>query len=177
MRRFLFAALTFASLCCFTGCSEKGVNGETGDYTFISSHLSFNFHLEGDVASMVEVVPSCTIAADKGNVSSSSDGTKHNVFVSNINCPAKFNVVYTLKPKSTISIDENKSYTFKSKYDYSVTRNFSDNSHVVTETGTSSEMSGSVKGKDIGKFFEINQVNEFGFTFTVDGFIDDESEE
>ena len=176
MKRFLFTALTFASLC-FAGCSDNGINGEKGDYEFKSSHLSFNFNLEGDVASMVEVVPSSTITADKGTVSSSSDGTKHNVFVSNINCPAKFDLIFTLKPKSNITIEENKNYTYSSTYDYTVTRNFSDDSHLVSETAKSTEMSGTIRGKDIAKFFEINEKNVFSFSFSADGFIDDTTED
>ena len=135
MKKFLFAALAFASLA-FVGCSDdKGVVNKES-YSFVSSHLSFNFTLEGDIADLVEVIPSTTLPTTDGTPSGSSEGSKNTLFISNIKCPAEFDVVFMLKPKKSVTIDQSKNYTYEASYDYSVTRNFDDNTHIVGSTGS-----------------------------------------
>lgn len=93
MKKFIFSVFALCALA-FASCS-KDDNGpkEQGGYNFKNSHLSFEYNLTGDVASLVEVLPSTTLPTDAGTASVSSDGTKHSIFISNIKCPAEFEVV------------------------------------------------------------------------------------
>ena len=176
MKKFLFAALAFASLV-FVGCSDdKGVENKES-YSFVSSHLSFNFNVKGDLAELVDVVSTTTLPATDGTPSSSSEGTKHTLFISNIKCPAEFDVTFTLKPKNTAVIDESKKYSYEASYDFTLTRNFSDNTHIVGSTGSSDPMSGTVSGKDALKFFELYGKNTFSFKLTHDGYVDETEED
>ena len=177
MKKFLFAALAFASLA-FVGCSDnKGVVNKDS-YSFVSSHLQFDFNLDGELAKFVDVVPTTTLPTSQGLANTSAEGKRHTIFISNIKCPAKFDVVYILKPKKSVVADENTSYDYKTNYSFTVTRNFSDNTHIVGEEFTSSDITGSIKGKDIAKFIEVNSDMVFTFHLTHDGYIDDtESEE
>ncbi len=176
MKKFIFAAFTLCALA-FAGCSkDDDGTKEQGGYKFKNAHLSFEYNLTGDVASMVEVIPSTTLPTDAGTASVSSDGTKHSIFISNIKCPAEFEVVYTLLPKRTANIEENKNYSFNAKYTYLVTRNFDDNSHVEGDSGGET-LSGVMPGKNAAEFFEINGIQTFKFKLSADGFLEEIFEE
>ena len=109
MKKILFSAFAFVALA-FASCSESGGVVEKGDYSFSGSHLLFEYSLVGDFADMVEVIPSTTLPSTSGTATPSSDGTKHSLFISNIKCPAKFDVVYIFKPKKSAVVEENKNY-------------------------------------------------------------------
>ncbi len=176
MKKFIFSAFALCTLA-FASCS-KDDNGpkEQGGYNFKNSHLSFEYNLTGDVASLVEVIPSTTLPTDAGMASVSSDGTKHSIFISNIKCPAEFEVVYTLIPKRTANIEENKNYSYKADYTFLVVRNFDDDSHVNGDSG-SETLTGVMPGKSAAEFFEINGTQTFKFKLSADGFLEEISEE
>ena len=174
MKKFLFSAFAFVALA-FASCSESGGVVEKGDYTFSGSHLLFEYNLVGDFANMVEVIPSTTLPSTDGTATPSSDGTKHSLFISNIKCPAKFDVVYIFKPKKSAVVEENKNYEYTANYNFSITRNFSDNTHVTGDTG-SETLTGVIPGKQMSSFFEKFGTQTFSFTLSADGFLHIEEE-
>ncbi len=177
MKRFLFAALAFMSLS-FAACSDDngGPAEGGGDYNFVNSHLSFEYNMSGDVAALVDVVPSTTLPASQGSASVSSSGNKHTIFISNIKCPAEFDVVYTLKPKDGITIEENKNYEYSADYNYVITRNFDDNSHIEGDSG-GEKLTGVIPGKQAEDFFKMYGVQKFSFKLSVDGYLEEINEE
>ena len=175
MRKFIFSALAFVALA-FASCSESGGVVEKEDYAFENSHLLFEYNLVGDFANMVEVIPSTTLPTTSGTATASSDGTKHSLFISNIKCPAKFDVVYIFKPKKSAVVEENKNYEYTANYNFSITRNFSDNTHVTGDTG-SETLTGVIPGKEMKSFFEKYGTQTFSFTLSADGFLQVEEEE
>ncbi|MBR5492991.1 MAG: hypothetical protein IKV77_07680 [Alistipes sp.] len=174
MKKILFSAFAFVALA-FASCSESGGVVEKGDYTFSGSHLLFEYNLVGDFANMVEVIPSTTLPSTDGTATPSSDGTKHSLFISNIKCPAKFDVVYIFKPKKSAVVEENKNYEYTANYNFSITRNFSDNTHVTGDTG-SETLTGVIPGKEMKSFFEKYGTQTFSFTLSADGFLHIEEE-
>jgi hypothetical protein len=174
MKKILFSAFAFVALA-FASCSESGGVVEKGDYTFSGSHLLFEYSLVGDFANMVEVIPSTTLPSTSGTATPSSDGTKHSLFISNIKCPAKFDVVYIFKPKKSAVVEENKNYEYTANYNFSITRNFSDNTHVLGDTG-SETLTGVIPGKEMNSFFEKYGTQTFSFTLSADGFLHVEEE-
>ena len=125
---------------------------------------------------MVEVIPSTTLPTTNGTATSSSDGTKHTIFISNIKCPAKFDVVYIIKPKKSAVVEENKNYEYTANYNYTITRNFSDSSHVEGDTDGET-LTGVIQGKEMNNFFEKYGTQTFSFTLSADGFLQVEEEE
>lgn len=178
MRKFLFTALAFVSLG-LASCSDKIDNGssETPDYEYVNSHLNFVYDLQGDVASMVDVVPTTNLPASQGTLSSSKEGTKYVVSLSNIKCPNTFNITCTLKPKSNVTIEENKTYSFKLDCSFSVIRNFTDGSHITASSESSPTLTGSFSGKDAAEFFEKNSTWVYEFGMSSDGFYEEISED
>ncbi len=176
MKKFLYTALAFCSLA-LASCTDPGGITEKENYDFESVHLNFNYNIGGDLASMVEVSATTTLPEGQGKATLSSENGKHTLFVSNVKCPVTFDVIYTLSPKSGISVEENKSYTYSASYDYVVIRNFSDNSHIDGSSDSWDGGSGSVKGKNLENFFNINKTSKFTFTLTHDGYVDDTPEE
>ncbi len=174
MKKILFSAFAFVALA-FASCSESGGVVEKGDYTFESSRLMFEYNLVGDFANMVEVIPSTTLPTTNGSSASSSDGTKHALVVSNIKCPAKFDVVYIFKPKKSAVVDESKNYEYTANYNFTITRNFSDNSYVIGDTGGET-LTGVIPGKEMKSFFEKYGTQTFSFTLSADGFLHIEEE-
>ena len=174
MKKILFSAFAFVALA-FASCSESGGVVEKGDYTFESSRLMFEYNLVGDFANMVEVIPSTTLPTTNGSSASSSDGTKHALVVSNIKCPAKFDVVYIFKPKKSAVVEENKNYEYTANYNFTITRNFSDNTYVIGDTG-SETLTGVIPGKEMKSFFEKYGTQTFSFTLSADGFLHIEEE-
>ena len=171
MKKYLFAALAFASLA-FAGCDNPGGIVEKEDYKFENSHMLFNFNIGGELAKFIEVEGVTTLPASQGKATFSSDGTKHSMFISNIDCPAEFDIVFTLSPKSGLSVESSTKYNYTASYDYVVTRNFDDGSHIEGSKDQSDEMTGTVVGKNIENFFNIYKTNKFSFKITVDGFVD-----
>ena len=110
MKRFLFAALTFASLCCFTGCGDKNEidygQTETPDYVFVDSHMTFTYNLQGAVSEMVKVNVTSTLPASKGKTTVTNEGSKYTVSISNIQCPTEFDLKFQLVPKENLSLDD-----------------------------------------------------------------------
>ena len=175
MKKFIFSAFAFVALA-FASCSESGGVVEKEDYAFKNSHLSFEYNLVGDFANMVEVIPSTTLPTANGTATASSDGTKHSLFISNIKCPAKLDVVYIFKPKKTAVIEESKKYEYTANYNFAITRNFSDNTHVTADTGGET-LTGVIPGKEMSSFFEKYGTQTFSFTLSADGFLQVEEEE
>lgn len=176
MRKFIFAALAFAALS-FVSCSDdNGGTSSSGDAEFVNSHLNFEYNLTGDVASLVDVVPSTTLPASSGTASVSSDGTKHTIFISNIKCPVEFDVIYTLKPKNNIVIDDSKNYSYEANYSFVVTRNFTDGSHIPGSSG-GEKLTGVVPGKNAEDFFAANGKQIFKFKLSTDGYVEEIDEE
>lgn len=179
MKRFLFAALAFMSLS-FAACSDDNggpAGGETPDYEFLNSHMTFVYDLSGDLASMVNVAGSTTLPSSQGTMNNSTDGTKHIMTISNIKCPARFDIVYNLTPKGNIAIDDNTVYSYNLSCSYSIVRSFSDGSNVPASAESAPVISGYVMGKDLEAFFKNNQTHTYQFQLSNDGYYEDIDEE
>lgn len=174
MKKFLFTALTFFSLA-FAGCSESTEVEPKPDYEFEGSTLVFNYTVTGSIAKYIEVIPSTTLPADAGTANISSDGNKHTISIPKIKCPAKFDVVYLFKPKSAGSIEDDEEYTLTTSYDFAITRQFSDGSHVDGGSG-SETFSITFEGKDSAQFFEELGTSTFSFKLSSDGYLEPETE-
>lgn len=178
MRKILFSILAFVSLV-FVSCNSNGgpTGSETPDYEFIGSHMTFVYNLSGDLASMVKVASSTTLPATQATINHSTEGTKHIVTLSNIKCPAKFDIVYQLTPKDGISIDANQNYSYNLESSFSIIRSFSDGSHIPANSESAPVISGYVMGKDLETFFKNNQTHTYKLNLSTDGFYEDPSEE
>lgn len=178
MKKFIFSAFALCALA-FASCSDdnKGINGETPNYEFTGSHMTFVYNLSGDLASMVKVASSTTLPATQATINHSTEGTKHIVTLSNIKCPAKFDIVYQITPKDGISIDANQNYSYNLESSFSIIRSFSDGSHIPASSESAPVISGYVMGKDLETFFKNNQTHTYKLNLSPDGFYEDPSEE
>ena len=177
MKRFLFAALTFASLCCFTGCGDKNEidygQTETPDYVFVDSHMTFTYNLQGAVSEMVKVNVTSTLPASKGKTTVTNEGSKYTVSISNIQCPTEFDLKFQLVPKENLSLDANTVYDYKLDCGFTIVRNLSDGRYILANSETAPSMSGTFLGSKAEEFLKMNGTQTFTFGISSDGYYEE----
>ena len=181
MRRFLFAALTFASLCCFTGCGDKNEidygQTETPDYVFVDSHMTFTYNLQGAVSEMVKVNITSNLPASKGKITTTAEGSKYTVSISNIQCPAQFELKFELEPKENLEIDANTVYDYKLDCGFTIVRTLSDGRYILANSETAPQLNGTFLGSKAEEFLKINGTSIYTFGLSADGFYEEVVEE
>ena len=183
MRRFLFAALTFASLCGFAGCGDKididyGQTDNDNSVVFVDSHMTFTYDLKGAITEMVDVNVSTTLPAANGSVTTSTDGTKHIVSIANIKCPTAFDIKFQLVPKENLELDDNTVYDCKLDCNFTIVRRFSDGRYIL---GNSESVSNLINNTFLGSKAEefIGRIGtqNFSFGLSADGYYEEIVEE
>ena len=180
MRKFLFAALTFASLCCFAGCADKNET-EYGpadeDFAFVDSYMTFNYDLKGDVAEMVDVKVSSTLPVANGTITTSKEGTKHIVSISNIKCPTAFDLKFELVPLAGVSVDANTVYDYQLDCNFTIVRRFTDGRYILGNSESAPTLNGSFLGSKAEEFLKVNGTNVFTFGISADGYYEEVTED
>ena len=181
MRRFLFAALTFASLCGFAGCGDKididYGQTEAPDYVFVDSNMTFTYNLQGAVSEMVKVNVSSTLPASKGKTTVTNEGSKYTVSISNIQCPAQFELKFELEPKENLVIDANTVYDYKLDCGFTIVRTLSDGRYILANSETAPQLNGTFLGSKAEEFLKINGTSIYTFGLSADGFYEEVVEE
>ncbi len=180
MRKFLFTALAFVSLFCFAGCDNKNdiEYGSTDQNSvFVDSFMTFTYDLKGAVSEMVNVNVTSTLPASNGSMSTSKEGTKYIVSLSNIKCPTSFDLKFQLTPMEGITLDDNTVYDYKLDCSFVVMRRFSDGSVILGNSASSPTLNGTFLGSKAEEFLQMNGTNVFTFGMSADGYYEDVVEE
>ena len=177
IKKILFAAFVFASLCCFMGCNGKNEvdyeQGETPDYVFVDSYMTFTYDLQGAVAEMVDVKVTSTLPAANGTMSTSKEGTKYIVSISGIKCPTQFDLKFQLVPLEGITLEENTVYDYQLTCGFTIMRRFSDGRYILGNSETAPTLSGKFLGNKAEEFLKLNGTNVFTFGMSPDGYYEE----